>query len=69
MGSSSGPNIKLLERFCTVWKDIDRNSHESGMKDECIVKKMEQVKEELKQFFHSHWMLIIPGLTTKNCYN
>ena len=53
MGCSSGPNIKLFKRFCTAWKDIERNSHESGMNDECIVKEMEQVQKELKQLFLS----------------
>ena len=53
MGCPSGPNIKLFKLFCTAWKDTERNSHESGMNDECIVKEVEQVKKELKQFFHS----------------
>ena len=41
MGTSSGPNIKIFQRFGDSWDGIDKTSYESGMNDESIASELE----------------------------
>jgi hypothetical protein len=50
MGPSSGPSIKLFQRFADSWKSINRQAYESGIQDETVAAELEPVKEDLINF-------------------
>ena len=53
MGSSSGPNIKLFQRFANFWSSIDKTKYESGIKDNLIAAQLMPMKENLLRFFRT----------------
>jgi hypothetical protein len=46
MGPSSGPNIKLFQRFGEYWGSIDRSSYESGLDVDSIASALNPVRDE-----------------------
>lgn len=50
MGTSSGPNIKLFERFSDFWTSIDRCEYESGVADPSVASQLESEKDDLIAF-------------------
>jgi hypothetical protein len=50
MGPSSGPNIKLFQRFGEYWSSIDRFSYESGLDVDFIASALMPVRHDLIQF-------------------
>lgn len=49
-GPSSGPNIKLFERFASSWGEINKKCYESGLKDITIAAKLEPIKNNMVEF-------------------
>lgn len=50
METSSGPNIKLFERFSKAWSSIDRESSESAMTDVSVAALLEPWREDMIRF-------------------
>jgi len=50
MEPSSGPNIKLFQRFADYWNSIDRAAYESGMMDESIRRELSPLLSDLVDF-------------------
>jgi len=50
MAASSGPTIKLFERFAKYWGEIDKDHYESGMMDKLIAAQLEPVRDHLVSF-------------------
>jgi hypothetical protein len=53
MGSSSGPSIKLFERFAKHWTSIDTDSFESGMTDDVSARHLGPERDELISFLQA----------------
>lgn len=53
MGPSSGPNIKLFERFRQNWESIDRSRFESGMDVDGIASALNPVRNDLILFINN----------------
>ena len=49
-GQSSGPNIKLFQRFHEYWASVDQFTHESGLDVEFIVSTLNPVKDDIVRF-------------------
>jgi hypothetical protein len=52
METSSGPNIKLFQRFADCWTSIDKQSYKSGVADESIALQFESDKDDLVSLIH-----------------
>src|ERR1043165_3001327 len=50
--ASSGPNIKLFQRFAEYWSSIDIQSYESGIADVKIALQFDSDKDDLIVFIH-----------------
>lgn len=50
MGPTTGPNIKLFQRFRENWPSIDRSCYESGLIVESIASVLNPVRDDLIQF-------------------
>lgn len=50
MGPSTGPNIKLFQRFSEKWVNLNKLEYEDGMSDVTVVEKMCLVKEDILNF-------------------
>jgi len=50
MGPSSGPNIKLFQRFREYWGSIDQSSYESGLDVEFIASTLNPVRDDIIHF-------------------
>lgn len=50
---SSGPNIKLFERFQTQWKNISKFQYKSALEDENIIQHVLPVRDELITFLRN----------------
>lgn len=50
MGPSSGPNIKLFQRFRECWGSIDHSTYESGLDIEFIASTLNPVKDDIIHF-------------------
>jgi len=50
MGPSSGPNIKLFQRFREYWASIDQSTYESGLDVEFIMSALNPVKDDIISF-------------------
>jgi len=47
---SSGPNIKLFQRFHEFWASVDPCAYESGLDVEIIVSTLNPVKDDIIRF-------------------
>jgi hypothetical protein len=54
MGCSSGPNIKLFERFSASWNHIDNSFYEPAMNDDSLSAELQAVRDDLISFFRQH---------------
>jgi hypothetical protein len=50
MEPSSGPNIKLFQRFSDSWNSLDKENYDSGIKEESVASELEPLKEDLLTF-------------------
>ena len=50
MGPSSGPNIKLFQRFREYWGSVDQSSYESGLDVEFIASVLSPVRDDIIRF-------------------
>lgn len=50
MGPSSGPNIKLFQRFGEYWGSIDQSSYKSGLDLDSIASALNPVRDDLIHF-------------------
>lgn len=50
--TSSGPQIKLFQRFASAWGSINKDEYEFGISDPSVAAMLEPVKPELLAFIH-----------------
>lgn len=50
MGPSTGPNIKMFQRFSDEWMNLDKLEYEDGMLDDMVAEKMSPMKDEILNF-------------------
>ncbi len=60
MGPSSGPNIKLFQRFRDCWCSIDKSTYESGMGVDFIASALNPVRDELINFIQKQLAIFHP---------
>jgi len=51
MEASSGPTIKIFQRFSEHWSSIDREGYDTGLFETSIANKLNPVKNDLIEFF------------------
>lgn len=50
---SSGPNIKLFEKFASSWKELDKCKYESGLQNPILAAKLEPIKHNILTIIRS----------------
>ena len=60
MEASSGPVIKLFQRFSEFWTSIDKHDYESGVADRSIASQLESEKDDLLTFISCQLSLFQP---------
>lgn len=50
MGPSTGPDIKLFQKFASNWQQMDKTSYESGLSDPEIATALVPISEDIIQF-------------------
>ena len=61
MGPSSGPNIKLFQRFGECWGSIDRSNYKSGLDEGSIASALNPVRNDLIHFIRQQLTEFQPG--------
>jgi hypothetical protein len=51
--ASSGPDIKLFQRFATAWKSLNKDVFQCGIADEAIASELNPIKDDLVAFLNS----------------
>lgn len=49
-GASSGPNIKLFQKFSSVWDTLDHDNHQSAMRDSKIANFLTPLRDNIIEF-------------------
>lgn len=52
MGASSGPNIKIFQRFAEKWNEIDVDKYESGIIEDTVASKLNPQKYVLVKYIN-----------------
>ncbi|KYN11357.1 hypothetical protein ALC57_16486 [Trachymyrmex cornetzi] len=59
-GPSSGPNIKIFQRFQESWESIDQEKYESALKDKKISTFLAPIQNEMIDFIRNQLLLFQP---------